>query len=201
MSQGASGEAARLDQPEMILGGESERRQQHTSSGKSNATSTRFRRNGIVCHPLLGMAIQKIFAHLSCADLSKSSPWFRTLFGREPDATPMEHLAEWHHGDGAGFQPYENPPDARKGTVTLIVSKRRMNACALPCSNQAKSNAPIQLECSGDWPSLLVDRRRRQRALGPIHRLLKGHRSGRRRALPPCARCGPSEPGPEALNG
>jgi hypothetical protein len=43
--------------------------------------------------------------------------------GREPDATPMERLAEWHHGDGSGFQLYENPPDAGKGTVTLIVSK------------------------------------------------------------------------------
>ena len=33
-----------------------------------------------------------------------------------------------------------------------------------------------------------------------IHRLLEGHRSGRRRALPPCARCGPSQPGPKASN-
>ena len=40
-----------------------------------------------------------------------------------------------------------------------------------------------------------------QRALGPIHRLLEGHRFGRRRALPPCARRGPSEPRPKAMNG
>src|SRR5215813_13650683 len=69
------------------------------------------------------MAIQKIFAHLSCADLSKSIAWFQILFGREPDATPMEHLAEWHHGDGAGFQLFENPAHAGKGTLTLIVSR------------------------------------------------------------------------------
>jgi catechol 2,3-dioxygenase-like lactoylglutathione lyase family enzyme len=68
------------------------------------------------------MPIQRIFAHLSCADLQKSTPWFETLFGRKPDATPMELLAEWHHGREAGFQLLQNPPHAGKGTLTLIVS-------------------------------------------------------------------------------
>jgi len=68
------------------------------------------------------MPIQKIFAHLSCADLRKSTPWFETMFGRKPDATPMQHLAEWHHGRDAGFQLFENPEHAGKATLTLIVS-------------------------------------------------------------------------------
>jgi hypothetical protein len=68
------------------------------------------------------MALQKIFAHLSCTDFQKSTTWFETLFGRKPDATPMQHLAEWHHGDGAGFQLFQAPAHAGKGTLTLIVT-------------------------------------------------------------------------------
>lgn len=68
------------------------------------------------------MALRKIFAHLSCSDLQKSTPWFETVFGRKPDATPMQHLAEWHHGGEAGFQLFQNPEHAGKGTLTLIVS-------------------------------------------------------------------------------
>ena len=68
------------------------------------------------------MSIQKVYAHLNCADFQKSTPWFETLFGRKPDATPMQHLAEWHHGNEAGFQLFQNPADAGKGTLTLIVS-------------------------------------------------------------------------------
>ena len=68
------------------------------------------------------MPLEKIFAHLSCADLQRSTAWFATLFGRQPDATPMRHLAEWHHGDGAGFQLFQNPPHAGQGTLTLIVT-------------------------------------------------------------------------------
>jgi hypothetical protein len=67
------------------------------------------------------MPIQKIFAHLSCADLQRSTPWFGTLFGRKPDATPMQSLAEWHHGNEAGFQPFQNSAHAGTGTLTLIV--------------------------------------------------------------------------------
>jgi hypothetical protein len=67
------------------------------------------------------MALQKIFAHLSCTDLTVSTTWFAALFGSAPDATPMENLAEWHHGD-AGFQLYRNPDGAGRGTLTLIVS-------------------------------------------------------------------------------
>lgn len=68
------------------------------------------------------MAIQKIFAHLSCANLDKSAPWFEEIFARKPDAIPMRHLAEWHHGSEGGFQLFQNPVHAGKGTLTLIVS-------------------------------------------------------------------------------
>jgi hypothetical protein len=65
------------------------------------------------------MALDKIFAQLSCTDLSRSIGWFSTVFGREPDDLPMQGLAEWHHGD-AGFQLFQGE-NAGRGTLTLIV--------------------------------------------------------------------------------
>src|SRR5215470_20339898 len=67
------------------------------------------------------MPLRKIYAHLNCSDLSGSIMWFGKLFGRAPDARPMRGLAEWHHGEGAGFQLFENAVDAGRGTLTLIV--------------------------------------------------------------------------------
>ena len=68
-----------------------------------------------------GVSIEKIYAQLSCNDLSKSAAWFETLFGRAPDARPMDGLAEWHHADSAGLQLFEDAANAGRGTLTLIV--------------------------------------------------------------------------------
>jgi len=68
------------------------------------------------------MPIEKIYAHLSCSDLESSIKWFGTLFGRAPDARPMDGLAEWHHGEGAGLQLFEEEANAGHATLTLIVS-------------------------------------------------------------------------------
>ncbi|MEQ1955202.1 VOC family protein [Mesorhizobium sp. CN2-181] len=68
------------------------------------------------------MSINAIFANLSCYNLETSSEWYRTLFDREPDVRPMKGLCEWHLGETAGFQLFENPDKAGRGTLTLIVS-------------------------------------------------------------------------------
>lgn len=68
------------------------------------------------------MAIEKIYAQLSCRDLQQSADWFARLFDRAPDARPMAGLAEWHHANSAGFQLFEDASTAGKGTLTLIVS-------------------------------------------------------------------------------
>jgi hypothetical protein len=47
------------------------------------------------------MPIVRIYAHLNCSNLAKSLPWFEKLFGRAPDAQPMDGLAEWCHHDDA----------------------------------------------------------------------------------------------------
>jgi hypothetical protein len=67
------------------------------------------------------MSISKIYAHVSCSDLDRSSSWFQRLFGRAADARPMDGLAEWHHGD-AGLQVWRDAAEAGHGTVTLIVT-------------------------------------------------------------------------------
>jgi hypothetical protein len=52
------------------------------------------------------MAIEKIFAHVSCSDCRTSAEWYAKLFARPADAQPMQGLAEWHHGTQAGMQLY-----------------------------------------------------------------------------------------------
>lgn len=71
------------------------------------------------------MTLQKVFAHISCSDLSASTAWYGHLFGRIADATPMEGLAEWHHGEVAGLQLFEDAGKAGQQTLTLIVTDLR----------------------------------------------------------------------------
>jgi hypothetical protein len=69
------------------------------------------------------MAIEKIFAHISCSNLERSKQWYAKLFGRSADIEPMQHLAEWHHADSAGVQLFEDQPKSGKSTLTLIVNE------------------------------------------------------------------------------
>jgi len=66
------------------------------------------------------MPISKVYANLSCADLGDSATWFATIFGRPADRAPMTGLQEWDCGDG-GFQLFQKPEDAGRGTLTLMV--------------------------------------------------------------------------------
>lgn len=68
------------------------------------------------------MAIEKIFAHVSCLNLERSKEWYAHLFGRAPDAEPMRHLAEWHQGSEAGMQLFEDETWAGQSTLTLAVT-------------------------------------------------------------------------------
>ena len=68
------------------------------------------------------MQIQKIYAHISCSNLDTSIDWFSKLYGRGPDTRPMAGLAEWHHGDSAGLQLFEDAKHAGSGTLTLGIA-------------------------------------------------------------------------------
>lgn len=67
------------------------------------------------------MAIETIFANVSCSDLSLSEPWYEKLFGRAADRHPMAGLAEWHFTASAEVQLYQDKARAGHSTLTLGV--------------------------------------------------------------------------------
>ncbi|MES2253443.1 MAG: VOC family protein [Pseudomonadota bacterium] len=67
------------------------------------------------------MAIETIFAHVSCSNLEVSIAWYAKLFGRAPDRRPMDGLAEWHFTDSAEVQLFESQNNAGHSTLTLGV--------------------------------------------------------------------------------
>ena len=69
------------------------------------------------------MPIEKLYAHLSCTDLKRSTEWFSRLFGRPPDSNPMKGLVEWHFHKTAGLQLFKDAANAGHGTLTLIVEQ------------------------------------------------------------------------------
>lgn len=71
------------------------------------------------------MALKKIYAQLNCTDSTISAVWYEKLFGRQPGACPMKGFVEWHHGDAAGLQLFENDGDAGHRTLTLTVERLR----------------------------------------------------------------------------
>jgi len=67
------------------------------------------------------MSIQTVFAHISCADLKTSLPWYQKLFGKPPIRRPMPGLAEWQFTDSAEVQLFEERIHAGHSTLTLGV--------------------------------------------------------------------------------
>jgi hypothetical protein len=67
------------------------------------------------------MAIETIFANVSCSNLAVSGPWYEKLFGRKADRAPMAGLLEWHFSDSAEVQLFEEPAHAGASTLTLGV--------------------------------------------------------------------------------
>lgn len=67
------------------------------------------------------MSIQTVFAHISCADLKTSLPWYEKLFGKPPIRQPMPGLAEWQFTESAEVQLFEDRTHAGHSTLTLGV--------------------------------------------------------------------------------
>lgn len=67
------------------------------------------------------MAIETIFANISCSDISVSERWYEKLFGRPPTRRPMKNLVEWHFTDSAEVQLYQQKENAGHCTLTLGV--------------------------------------------------------------------------------
>lgn len=67
------------------------------------------------------MAIETIFANVSCRDLKASEAWYEKLFGKPATRHPMDRLAEWQLTESAEFQLYEDKEKAGYSTLTLGV--------------------------------------------------------------------------------
>lgn len=60
-----------------------------------------------------------LLAQSTVSDLDAARGWYAAVLGREPDATPMDGLLEWHFSYTAGVQVWEDP--SRAGTSTTVV--------------------------------------------------------------------------------
>jgi catechol 2,3-dioxygenase-like lactoylglutathione lyase family enzyme len=67
------------------------------------------------------MAIETIFAHISCSNLQASKGWYKKLFGCSPTRMPMAGLLEWQFTRSAAVQLFENPTHAGASTLTVGV--------------------------------------------------------------------------------
>ena len=74
------------------------------------------------------MEIDGVLANVTVRDLERSLRWYGRLFGREPDARPMEGLAEWHLASGSGVQVWAEPD--RAGRSTMVLRDRDLDARA-----------------------------------------------------------------------
>jgi catechol 2,3-dioxygenase-like lactoylglutathione lyase family enzyme len=65
------------------------------------------------------MTINRLLAQMTVRDLDRAVSWYTRLFGREPDARPMDGLAEWHLHDAFGIQVWLDPERAGRSTMVL----------------------------------------------------------------------------------
>jgi catechol 2,3-dioxygenase-like lactoylglutathione lyase family enzyme len=65
------------------------------------------------------MTINRLLAQMTVSDVNRAVDWYGRLFGREPDARPMEGLVEWHLADTFGVQVWLDPERAGHSAVVL----------------------------------------------------------------------------------
>ncbi len=68
------------------------------------------------------MNVTTVMAQLIVSDLDRAVEFYSRLFGRCPDANPMDRLQEWHLAGAGAIQVYEEPERAGRSGVTLDVS-------------------------------------------------------------------------------
>lgn len=77
------------------------------------------------------MSIERLLAQLSVTDLTAALGWYARLFGRKPDARPMDGLVEWHLDPSFGVQVWEEPDRAGHSAVILDESDLDARAAML----------------------------------------------------------------------
>lgn len=63
--------------------------------------------------------IHRVLAQCTVSDLARAENWYAQLFGREPDARPMDGLVEWHFGEACGVQVWLEADRAGRSSVVL----------------------------------------------------------------------------------
>jgi predicted enzyme related to lactoylglutathione lyase len=80
--------------------------------------------------------VSTVMAQIIVSDLGRSVEFYSRLFGRGPDANPMDKLQEWHFGSGA-IQVYEEPERAGRSGATLHVTDLEGAVAALDAAGVA----------------------------------------------------------------
>jgi glyoxylase I family protein len=65
------------------------------------------------------MPVNRVLAGIAVAEVDAAIPWYEQLFGRPPDALPMEGLAEWHIPSGGVIQLVASADRAGRSLLTL----------------------------------------------------------------------------------
>ena len=68
------------------------------------------------------MSISRGLAQMTVSDLDVAVVWYTRLFGRGPDARPMDGLVEWHLIPEFGVQVWAEAKRAGKSTMVLAES-------------------------------------------------------------------------------
>jgi hypothetical protein len=64
--------------------------------------------------------LKNVLAYSAVRDIDEAIRWYKMLIGREPDAQPMNGLAEWHFEAGGWLQVNENKLLAGRSSVTMV---------------------------------------------------------------------------------
>lgn len=69
-----------------------------------------------------------VMANATVKNPKHAQDWYTKLFAREPDATPMAGLLEWHLAPGAGVQIWAEPE--RAGCSSVVIQETGLDALA-----------------------------------------------------------------------
>lgn len=77
------------------------------------------------------MSVDRVLAGVAVADVDAAVPWYERLFGRPPDALPMEGLAEWHIPAGGVVQLVASADRAGRSLLTLDLDDLKRELAAM----------------------------------------------------------------------
>lgn len=77
------------------------------------------------------MNVSTVMAQLIVTDLVQAEHFYTAVFGRGPDASPMDGLREWHFADAGSIQVYEEPERAGCSGATFHVDDLDATVAAL----------------------------------------------------------------------